>query len=269
MNQHLTDLPNIRELGMDLRHVAWFRVAGSLIAPFVCSGVYFYLMVHHLWPLAVVTLIYLNFITYASISHDLVHGSLGLPKFWNHLFLSLIELLTLHSGHAYQKAHLYHHQTFPQLEDIEGAAARFPFWDALFYGVLFQYRIWWWALTVNAKQRYWIGMEGFACLLLAGCGLLFYVKLPSLTLYILLMVIGSWVIPFFTSFLPHDAFQTDPLRQTRLFRGKVASILAMEHLYHLEHHLYPSIPHYNWAKLAKRLDPYFASKGIQPIKLWF
>jgi beta-carotene hydroxylase len=59
------------------------------------------------------------------------------------------------------------------------------------------------------------------------------------------------------------------LTQTRLFRGKVASIIAMEHLYHLEHHLYPAVPHHNWPKLARRLDPYFKDAGVDPVVLGF
>jgi beta-carotene hydroxylase len=81
------------------------------------------------------------------------------------------------------------------------------------------------------------------------------------------MIMGSWAIPLATSYLPHNAQGRDALSQTYLFRGKVASIIAMEHLYHLEHHLYPMVPHHNWPRLAKRLDPYFKQAGIQAIVL--
>ena len=59
------------------------------------------------------------------------------------------------------------------------------------------------------------------------------------------------------------------LTRTRLFRGAVLSVLAVEHLYHLEHHLYPQVPHHNWPRLARRLDPYFVQHGLKPIKLLF
>lgn len=54
---------------------------------------------------------------------------------------------------------------------------------------------------------------------------------------------------------------------TGLFRGKIASLIALEHLYHLENHLYPMVPHQNWPKLARRLDPYFKTAGLTPIIL--
>ena len=43
----------------------------------------------------------------------------------------------------------------------------------------------------------------------------------------------------------------------------------MEHLYHLEHHLYPAVPHHNWPELARRLDPHFRSAGLSLIVLGF
>jgi beta-carotene hydroxylase len=83
------------------------------------------------------------------------------------------------------------------------------------------------------------------------------------------MILGSWVIPLATSYLPHNAEGRDVLSQTYLFRGKVASIIALEHLYHLEHHLYPMVPHHNWPTLAKRLDPYLKKAGVEAIVLGF
>jgi beta-carotene hydroxylase len=83
------------------------------------------------------------------------------------------------------------------------------------------------------------------------------------------MIMGSWIIPLITSYLPHNPTGTTPLWQTRLFRGRVASIIAMEHLYHLEHHLYPSVPHHHWPELARRLDPFFKAAGVEPIVLGF
>jgi beta-carotene hydroxylase len=87
--------------------------------------------------------------------------------------------------------------------------------------------------------------------------------------YVLLMITGAWITPLVTSYVPHDPSGKTELEQTRVFRGVLLSIIAMEHLYHLEHHLYPSVPHQNWAALAKRLDPYLATQGIKPIKLLF
>jgi beta-carotene hydroxylase len=53
---------------------------------------------------------------------------------------------------------------------------------------------------------------------------------PTLLIYAVLMVTGSWVIPLVTSYLPHDPDGPTELLRTRAFRGVVASILALEHL---------------------------------------
>jgi beta-carotene hydroxylase len=81
------------------------------------------------------------------------------------------------------------------------------------------------------------------------------------------MVMGSWVIPLVTSYVPHDPSGATALAQTRRFRGKVLSVIALQHLYHLEHHLYPGVPHQNWPELARRLDPYLDAAGVPAVKL--
>lgn len=264
-----TDLPKLNELSSTLLNVKFYRIVRSLLTPFVCCGVYFYCAVQDLWFFSVCILIYLSFITYASVSHDLVHRTLKLPKFWNHFFLTLIELLALRSGHAYQRAHLHHHRTFPTNKDIEGNASKLSFLSVLFCGITFQVKIWLWALKAGGRKRTLVLMEGLLCFSIILGALLLYNVFPIFFIYVSLMIVGSWVIPFFTSYIPHDPFQEDLLKQTRLFRGRIASFIAMEHLYHLEHHLYPTVPHHNWPKLAKLLDPYFERKEIKSIRFLF
>jgi beta-carotene hydroxylase len=71
------------------------------------------------------------------------------------------------------------------------------------------------------------------------------------------------VIPLITSYLVHRPEGATELQQTRLFRGTFFRVIALDHLYHLEHHLYPAVPHYNWVKLAARLDPFLAAQKIE------
>ena len=111
--------------------------------------------------------------------------------------------------------------------------------------------------------------EGTTVLLLMGVSIVLLPVTPWPAVYAGLMIAGSWVYPFITAYLVHDADGSGELRQTRLSRGRVLSLLALEHLYHLEHHLYPQVPHHNWPRLARRLDPYFKGLGIEPVKLLF
>ncbi|AGA26339.1 fatty acid desaturase [Singulisphaera acidiphila] len=132
-----------------------------------------------------------------------------------------------------------------------------------------QPRVWFWALRHGRQSRVWIVGKGIACLLLVGTALALARVSLVLPVYALLIIIGSWIIPLVTSYIPHDPTGVDELTQTRAFRGMIASAIALEHLYHLEHHLYPSVPHHNWARLAKWLDPHLERAGVRPIKLWF
>ena len=78
----------------------------------------------------------LSFVTYGSISHDLVHRSLGLPRALNDLLLCVIELLVFRIGHAYRVAHLQHHARYPHTDDVEATAARKSWLGALAGGVM-------------------------------------------------------------------------------------------------------------------------------------
>jgi beta-carotene hydroxylase len=261
--------PPLADLGPDLLRVGRSRLLLSLALPFLWCGAYFVLASRGWWPAAVLALVALSFVTYGSVSHDLVHRTLRLPRWANDLLLCVIELLALRSGHAYRAAHLHHHARYPHDDDIEATAARKSWLGAIAEGVVFQPRIWLWALRHARRERAWIVGEGVACLLLAVCAAISCLVTPVFLVYAALMVMGSWVIPLITSRVPHDPTAEGELFQTRVFRGVVASTVALGHLYHLEHHLYPSVPHHNWARLAKRLDPFLKHAGVRPVKFWF
>jgi len=262
-------LHDLQSLDPGLFRISTMRRVFTVLLPFLYVALYFVFAWLGWWPLAVFSLMALSFVTYGSISHDLVHRNLGLPRTVNDLLLSVIELLALRSGHAYRMAHLHHHARFPHSDDIEGSAAKMSLLRTLFEGVIFQFKIWFWAVKRPKQDRPLILLEGCCCLLLVVLSVVLYFVTPIFLVYVVLMIMGSWIIPLITSYIPHDPLGENDLFQTRVFRGKVVSIIAFEHTYHLEHHLYPSVPHHNWPQLAKRLDPFFQEVGLKPIRLWF
>src|SRR5436190_1850680 len=167
------ELPPLDEIGRDLLVVPVWRRALSLAFPFALVPLFFLFAAHGWWIAALACPVILSFVTYGSVSHDLVHRTMHLPHWLNE------------------------------------------------------------------------------------------------TLLCAMMIAGTWIFPIVTVIIPHDARGTSELTRTRLFRGKVLSLLAVEHLYHLEHHLYPQVPHHNWPVLAKRLDPHFARLGLKPLKLFW
>ena len=261
--------PTLHELGDDLTRIPPFRRWLSVVLPFAWSAGYFALAAHGLWAPAVLCLVALSFVTYGSVSHDLVHRTLGLPERFNDSLLVAIELLALRSGTAYRLAHLHHHRRYPAEDDVEGAAARMSLVRSLLEGMRFQLRLFAWAWANRPGQRGRLAGEGGLILAgyLAAVAALPWTVVPLA--YAALMTAGAWVIPLITSYLPHDPKAQVELHQTRAFRGWVLSVVALEHLYHLEHHLYPAVPHHNWPELARRLDPFFRSSGVRPRRLWF
>jgi beta-carotene hydroxylase len=262
-------MPTLDELGRDLLQVSVARRAVSLILPFVLSICFFVFAAHVMWLAALACPVMLSFLTYGSVSHDLVHRTLRLPSWLNEALLMGIELLGFRSGHAYRTSHLHHHARFPADDDIEAQAGRLPWRRAILDGFTLQFRLYLWALRKPGSHRKWVIAEGIliVLLLVAAASFLPWTLAPAI--YAVLMIAGSWVFPIATVLIPHNAHGGDELAQTRLFRGKVLSVLALEHLYHLEHHLFPQVPHQNWPELARRLDPYFEQYGIKPIKLLF
>ena len=259
-------LPALVELGADLLVTTRARRLVTLGLPFLAMAAYVAFALMGWWPAAVLAVMALSFVTYGSTSHDLVHRNLGFPRRLNDLLLSIIEGLSLRSGTAYRRSHLHHHRRFPHRDDLEGGAAHGSLWGSLLAGPALQARLFAWAWRRSSADRPRLAAEaawivGFAAAAAASAP-----WTPVLWVYALLVIGGSWVFPLITVYLPHDARGAGRLFQTRLFRGPV-TVLSMQHLYHLEHHLYPAVPHHHWRKLATRLDPIFAARGVRPARL--
>jgi beta-carotene hydroxylase len=257
--------PSLESLGVDLLETSVAERIRCLVLPFATALGFFVAWHQGWWAVSLLCGIAQSFFTYASVSHDLVHRTLRLPPWLNECLLCAIEALCFRSGHAFRMSHLVHHRCPLGPDDIEGAAARMGWLAALWEGLLAQPKMWFWALRRSqGAARVWILLEGALVLVAASL----CVGSEAGQAYLLVTVGGSWVYPLMTSYLPHDASTQDPLRQTRLYRGRVVALLSVEHLYHLEHHLYPMVPHQRWPELGRRLDPFFSEQGLRPIVLW-
>lgn len=261
----------MKDLGPDLLVLTRFQLLSTTLVPFICFAFYFVFALHDLWILAVLCTMALSFFSYGSTSHDLVHENLRINKKINALLLTILELLCFRSGHAYKLSHLHHHRRYPHDDDVEGAAARMSLPRTLLEGFIFQFKIYAWAITHHKQHKYYplICAEGLMVLVLAGWCAYSVAFTHVYAVYLCLMIAGSWIIPLVTSYLVHTPEGIIDLKQTRLFRGWFFSTIAVNHLFHLEHHLYPMVPHKNWPKLASRLDAYFKENGIEPLEVKF
>jgi beta-carotene hydroxylase len=247
-------MPRLKELGEDLLDVSAARRLVTLTLPFAAMGCYALFAWLDLWPLAIASIGGLCFITYGSTSHDLVHRTLRLPHCLNDFLLTLIELLSLRSGTAYRLSHLHHHKHLLAADDIEGSAAHGSLLAAIAAGPTMQIRLWLWAWNKYPRMRSRLLFEAAGIFALILAAVLVYPLSFAPLVYVLLVIAGSWVFPLVTVYLPHDGHASTPLGKTRLFRGWIYRVIAFDHLYHFEHHLYPGVPHHRWPTLAVRLD---------------
>lgn len=260
-------LPPLATLGRDLLAVPRWRVAASLALPFALFAGYWAFAAGGWWVPAVGCVVALSFVTYGSISHDLVHRSLGLPRWWNDTFLTAVELLLLRSGRAYRLAHLNHHARYPHTDDPEGRAAHGSAVSALLCGPTYFICLWVWAVGVHPAHRPRLVAEAVVVLAFVAAAIAACPVTVVPLVYVALAHLGGWVVPFTTAYLPHTPHGDSPLTQTRRFRGLVARLVALDHLYHLEHHLYPAVPHHRWPELARRLDPHLDRAGVPRVSL--
>lgn len=259
-------LPSLESLGADLLATTWRQRWWALARPFLAVVVYFVVVALGGWWLAPVILFAL-FVAVVTVTHDVVHNSIGLTRRQTDCALFLFGALLFESGHAYRATHHRHHDVFPGPDDPEGDPARMSALSSVLHGPVFLARLWRWAYSRRrgqSRERAWLLIEA----LWASCGYLLAVGgwwlHPGIALYALGVIVGSWVYPLLTVHLPHHDYGDTALTQTRTLRGRVIPAIFLELTYHLEHHLYPRVPSHNLAKLSRRLDPYFEAQGVVP-----
>jgi C-3',4' desaturase CrtD len=259
-------LPRLDELGSDLlvtgRCQRWLACA----RPFVGVAA-FGVAAWFGWWWATPLIVFLIFVAIVTVTHDVVHGSLGLTPRQTEWALFLFGAVLLESGHAYRTTHLQHHRVFPGPDDPEGDPARMTLLAAVLFGPLFLPRLWWWAYRRNKGrpgQQRWLLAEAAWALALPGAGMLLLPWTPAVLVYCVLAIVGSWVYPLLTVHLPHHGYGETPLFQTATLRGRVIPALFLELTYHLEHHLYPAVPSHHLSELSRRLEPLFRDAGVKP-----
>jgi beta-carotene hydroxylase len=258
-------LPTLHELGTDLLVTTPRQRWIGLARPFVGLAIYILAAYFDLWWLTPV-IVFLIFVAVVTVTHDVVHGTLGLTKRQTEWALFLMGAVLMESGHAYRTTHRQHHTIFPEDDDPEGYPAKMSLIGAILYGPVFLWRLWWWAFQRNRGgrgQRAWLLIEGALPLMVLSAGLLLWQRTPYVLLYAVLAIVGSWVYPLLTVYLPHKDFGDTPLTQTHTLRGHIIPAIFLELTYHLEHHLYPQVPSHHLAELARRLDPFFVRAGVQ------
>lgn len=257
-------LPELTTVASDLLSTTPLQRRLALARPVLGVFAYCLAALAGWWWLTPV-LVFLVFVAVVTVTHDVVHGSLGLTRRQTDWALFALGAVLLESGHAYRLTHLQHHRRFPHDDDPEGAPARMSFWRAVLHGPMFLPRLWCWAVQrSHGRQRCWLVAEAAWALFVPAVGMLLWRQTPAVLVYALLVIVGSWSYSLLTVHLPHRHYGDTPLTQTHTLRGIIVPALFLELTYHLEHHLYPQVPSHHLPELSRRLDPYFEQFHVVP-----
>jgi fatty acid desaturase len=258
-------LPTLAELGEDLLRTTPRQRRLALARPFLGVGA-FVLAAWAGWWWATPLIVFGVFVAVVTATHDVVHRTLGLTDRQTDVWLLALGLVLLESGHAYRMTHRQHHRLFPSPEDPEGYPADLSLLGAVLYGPVFLVRLWVWSFRrADGVGRAWLAAEAAAPIGAVIGGITLWPVTPALLVYATMAIVGSWVYPLLTVYLPHHDYGDEPLRQTRTLRGRIIPAVFLELTYHLEHHLYPQVPSHNLPELARRLDPVLAKAGVRPV----
>lgn len=259
-------LPRFTDIGDDLLVTTGHQRVTALARPFLGIGMFAIVGWLGWWWLTPLVMFGI-FVAIVTVTHDVVHRSIGLGQRQSEWALFLLGAVLLESGHAYRVTHLQHHRLFPSEEDPEGYPATLSLTGAVLYGPVFLIRLWWWAYQRsrgNRTQRAWLLAEASLAPIAVAAGALLWPISPVLLIYVVMAIVGSWVYPLLTVYLPHHDYGDTPLTRTRTLRGRVIPAVFLELTYHLEHHLYPQVPSHHLAELARRLDPFLEQAGVHP-----
>ena len=257
--------PSLAELGADLLETTRRQRLIALSRPYLgvlAFAVAAWLRWWWLTPLAVFGI----FVAVVTVTHDVVHRTVGLSARAANWALFATGLVLLESGHAYRATHTQHHRLFPHPDDPEGYPASLSMIGAICYGPVFLARLWWWSYR-RGRDRGWLLVEAAVPIAALASGILAWPYTPGVLVYALMAIAGSWVYPLLTVYLPHHDYGETPLTQTRTLRGRIIPAIFLELTYHLEHHLYPQVPSHHLPELARRLEGYLAANNVRPVRV--
>lgn len=260
--------------------VAWPTLALAVVLPaaYLAVAQIGWLRLLPLWACALV----LSVVAYAhyTLVHEAIHDNLvpGHPRLrWLNPVVGWIGALALgYNWPSLMRSHVLHHAHTNTDEDpdiyVKGGFAALLY-KTVKMTVLAQVPLF--VLRVFAPQRhratsyYLLGSEklqadAVSLAMLASLALSIYIGrfadwlcllfLPAVGASLLLAVLFQW--------LPHHPFdRTERYLNTRISLWRGGGLFTLQQNYHLIHHLWPSVPFYNYGRAYRRLHPTLAAKG--------
>ena len=198
-----------------------------------------------------------------TVIHDACHQSAHRNRIVNAILGHCSALILVFAFPVFTRVHLQHHGNVnhPKDDPDHYVSTGGPLWliavRFLYHEVFFfQRRLW----------RNYELLEWFISRLVV-----ITIVYISVQYHFLGYILNFWFIPafligitlgFFFDYLPHRPFvERNRWKNARVYPGKVLNILILGQNYHLIHHLWPSIPWYNYQPAYYLMKPLLDEKG--------
>ena len=198
-----------------------------------------------------------------TVIHDACHQSAHRNRIVNAILGHCSALILVFAFPVFTRVHLQHHGNVnhPKDDPDHYVSTGGPLWliavRFLYHEVFFfQRRLW----------RNYELLEWFISRLI-----IITIVYISVQYHFLGYILNFWFIPafligitlgFFFDYLPHRPFvERNRWKNARVYPGKVLNILILGQNYHLIHHLWPSIPWYNYQPAYYLMKPLLDEKG--------
>jgi beta-carotene hydroxylase len=261
--------------------VAWPTLRLALLLPLAQAGLIAAALLGlvPLW-LVILPLGYIHF-AYYTLVHESIHGNvMRRPRYaWVHKLLGWWGSLNMMTSYpALRRIHLLHHQHTNTDGDPDYNLCHGPLWKSIGRVVALRtllllplpivrlvpaasYTIKQARLTPDEMKVHAITVTALQLAFWVAVAL-GYAKIAVL-LYWIPMMIGLVLLNTFFQWLPHVPFdKTDRYGKAGVYWPVAHRVLLGQNL-HLGHHLWPSVPFYNYRRLNDRLRPQFESAGAR------
>ncbi len=235
--------------------LAFFSLLYSIGAVFV-----FYSEITPVFTLTGIAFMGVALNSLAILLHDGLHGLLVINPRLNHLFSFLVGLPVMLSATAYHATHVNHHYELGRKLDYGTYSQHLKnpslIWIAyfvqLFLGtIVYIVFIPYLAFRVASRRaRVFIILE-YAAIMVSYFFLFRMVPLNTLMMYWFYPIVLSIVLTNIRGVASHALGDTENiyLSSRTVTSSKWVSFLFLHENYHLEHHLFPSVPSYNLSKM--------------------
>ncbi|MDZ4741827.1 MAG: fatty acid desaturase [Verrucomicrobiota bacterium] len=278
----------------------WWQFGGHLALVF-CTGALAYYSWYQ-WPWYVTALLcyihgtFYTFLGPSAAIHELSHKSTFKTPWLNDMAIRIVSFLTIWNYHHYRASHVKHHQytTYDDLDQeiIQPITVNPMTWFNSFIFNTYLLRV-----SVLTNLRYAFGklqgtweplimpesnlklrkdLADWSRFILIGNALLlgafiYFHLWPLIVLVTLAPFIGSW-LAFFVGFPQHVGLPPNVpdfrLCCRTFILHPFPSFLYWRMNYHIEHHMYPSVPCYNLGKLHTALEAHLPASPRGLVETW-